>query len=168
MNDEPIKDGAKGPSNEQRDGAGAQDESAAAEQENADTSSLDRDRIRDLALFLPRLLKLIGRLLADPEVPGLDKMVLGAAVLYVVGPIDLIPDSIPVIGQLDDLYLLSLCLLRLLNRSGEEKLRQYWEGPEDIVQLLAQVTRLSTRVLPEKVRGIIHSWVDAKSSSGSA
>jgi uncharacterized membrane protein YkvA (DUF1232 family) len=122
------------------------------------------NRWRDLSLFLPRFLKLIGRLVADPEVAALDKVVLGAAVLYVVGPFDLVPDSIPVLGQLDDLYLLAICLLRLLNQSGPEKLRQYWDGPEDIVALLQEVTDMSTRFLPQRVRGIIHNWVRARTS----
>jgi uncharacterized membrane protein YkvA (DUF1232 family) len=132
---------------------------------NGSSPQAESDRKwRDLSLFLPRLLKLIGRLVTDPEVPALDKVVLGAAVLYVVGPFDLVPDSIPVLGQLDDLYLLAICLLRLLNQSGPDKLRQYWDGPEDIVALLQEVTDLSTRFLPQRVRGIIHNWVRARTT----
>lgn len=119
---------------------------------------------RDLSLFLPRLLKLVGRLVADAEVPVLDKVLLGAAVVYVVGPFDIVPDSIPVLGQLDDLYLLAICLLRLLNQSGPEKLRQYWDGPQDIVALLQEVTDLSTRFLPARARGIIQNWVKARTA----
>ena len=122
----------------------------------------DRGRLHDLGMFIPRLLKLIGRLLMDAAVPTMEKVLLGAAVFYVVGPIDLIPDSIPILGQLDDLYLLAICLLRLLNRSGPEKLQQYWDGPEDIIKLLQEVTDLSTRFLPDRVRGTIQRWVQAR------
>ena len=122
-----------------------------------------RGRLHALGMFIPRLLKLIGRLVVDAEVPTMEKVLLGAAVFYVVGPIDLIPDSIPIVGQLDDLYLLAICLLRLLNRSGPEKLLQYWEGPEDILSLLQEVTDLSTRFLPVRVRGTIQNWVQARS-----
>ena len=69
-------------------------------------------------------------------------------------------------GEVDiteDLYLLAICLLRLLNRSGPEKLQQYWEGPEDILKLLQEVTDLSTRFLPDRVRGTIQKWVQARS-----
>jgi len=123
----------------------------------------DGDRLRDMGLFLPRLLKLVGRLMVDASIPAMDKVLLGAAVFYVIGPIDLIPDSIPILGQLDDLYLLAICLLRLLNRSGPEKIRQYWDGPQDIVSLLQEVSDLSTRFLPEQVRGTIQNWVQARS-----
>jgi len=136
----------------------------AAEEEAAGSSRSETDRLRDLGLFLPRVLKLVGRLVVDPAVPTMDKVLLGAAVFYVVGPIDLIPDSIPIIGQLDDLYLLAICLLRLLNQGGPEKIRQYWDGPEDIVNLLQEVTDLSTRFLPEQVRGTINKWVQARTS----
>lgn len=122
----------------------------------------ERGRLHDLGMFIPRLLKLVGRLLLDDEIPTMEKVLLGAAVFYVVGPIDLIPDSIPILGQLDDLYLLAICLLRLLNRSGPEKLQKYWEGPEDILSLLQEVTDLSTRFLPRQVRGTIQKWVQAR------
>lgn len=121
------------------------------------------DRWRDLALFVPRLLRLVGKLLVDPEIPLVDKLLLGAAAAYAASPIDIVPDSIPVLGQLDDLYLIALCLLRLLHSCGEEKLRQHWDGPEDIVDLLHTVTDLATRYLPRKIREPIRKWVETKS-----
>ena len=122
-----------------------------------------QERWRDLALFVPRLLRLVGRLLVDPEIPLVDKLLLGAAAAYAASPLDIVPDSIPVLGQLDDLYLIALCLLRLMHRSGEAKLRQHWDGPEDIVDLLRSVTDLATRYLPGKIRGHIRNWVETKS-----
>jgi len=125
--------------------------------------TLDSERLRNLALFVPRLVKLVWRLIRDSEVPLQEKILLGAAAFYAIGPIDLVPDTIPVLGQLDDLYLIALCLLRLLHRSGEEKIRQHWEGPEDIVHLLHSVTDLATRYLPSIIRGRIRGWVEAQS-----
>src|SRR5437016_4845807 len=92
---------------------------------------IDRDKAKNALLFLPRLVALVGRLLADAEVPAGDKILLAAALAYTASPFDLIPDFIPVLGQLDDLYLLALCLLRLMNRSGPAKVREHWDGPED-------------------------------------
>ena len=122
---------------------------------------LEGEGLRNLALFVPRFVKLIGRLVVDPEVPAFEKILLGAVILYIVSPLDIIPDSLPVLGQLDDLYLITLCLLRLLNRSGAPKLRQHWQGPEDIVQLLQTVSDYATRYLPEPVRTRIRAWVEA-------
>ena len=122
----------------------------------------EKEQIKNLLLFLPRLAAMIVKLLADPEVSALDKALLGAVVLYIVSPLDILPDFVPVIGQLDDIYLVALCLLRLLNRSGEAKLRQHWDGPENIVQVLTTVTDFATRYLPSQVRRAVRAWVDAK------
>jgi uncharacterized membrane protein YkvA (DUF1232 family) len=115
-----------------------------------------------ILLFLPRLVALLAKLVVDPEVSGSDKLLLGAAVLYVASPIDLLPDFVPVIGQLDDIYLVALCLLRLMNRSGEAKLRSHWDGPEDIVKVLNTITDYATRYLPSAVRGAVRGWVEAR------
>jgi uncharacterized membrane protein YkvA (DUF1232 family) len=118
--------------------------------------------LRDLLLFLPRLGVLLGKLIADPEVATADKLLLAGVVAYIMSPIDIVPDFIPVVGQIDDVYLVALCLLRLLNRSGEAKVRKYWEGPEDIVSLLNTITDLATRYLPQPARTALRGWIDAR------
>jgi uncharacterized membrane protein YkvA (DUF1232 family) len=124
----------------------------------------DSEQLRNVLLFLPRFVALLGRMLLDPEVSGMDKLLVGAAVAYVVSPIDILPDIIPVVGQLDDIYLVALCLLRLLNRSGEAKIRSHWDGPEDIAVLLQNVSQVATRYLPDPVRTAVRRWVEAQPS----
>jgi uncharacterized membrane protein YkvA (DUF1232 family) len=127
------------------------------------TTELPRDlkqKALDLLLFLPRMAKLLGRIAADPEVSGNDKALVLAALAYLASPIDLIPDFIPVIGELDDIYLIALVLLRLVNRVGPEKLQAYWDGPEDIVALVQRVSEVATAILPEKIRGMVMAKVD--------
>ena len=129
-------------------------------------SGADTEKLRNILMFLPRFAALLGRLVVDPEVSGMDKALLAAAILYIASPIDIVPDFIPVIGQLDDIYLVALCLLRLLNRSGPAKLRQHWDGPDDIVTLLGTVTDYATRYLPEPVRNKLRDWIEAKVAEG--
>jgi uncharacterized membrane protein YkvA (DUF1232 family) len=124
----------------------------------------DDAALRNLLLFLPRLVKMVAQLVVDAEVATADKLLLGAAVMYLASPIDLLPDMVPMLGQVDDIYLVALCLLRLMNRSGEAKLRQYWDGPEDIVGLLGKVTDFATRYLPAPLRTQIRRWVDMRSN----
>lgn len=122
----------------------------------------------DLLLFLPRLAKLLGRIAADPAVSGTDKALVLGALGYLASPIDLIPDFIPVLGQLDDIYLISLVLLRLLNRVGPEKLQAYWDGPEDIAALVGRVSDVATAILPEKIRRLVMAKVDQAEKPGPA
>ncbi len=115
--------------------------------------------LRDLLLFLPRLVVLLGRLVADPEVSKVDKVLLVAAIGYAASPIDLIPDFVPVIGELDDIYLVALVLLRLVNRAGAEKIRSHWDGPEDIVHVIESINDLAVRFLPARIRSAIQAAV---------
>jgi uncharacterized membrane protein YkvA (DUF1232 family) len=140
---------------------GQRGESARLEPEEPDAPASDKERWRQLATFVPRLVQLVWRLLADPEVPLLDKILLGAAAAYAASPFDIVPDFVPLLGQIDDIYLIAICLLRLMHRSGEAKLRQHWEGPEDIVQLLHTVTDVATRILPGGLRERLRHWVEA-------
>jgi len=130
--------------------------------ESAGLGSRIPEGLRDVLLFLPRFAALLGRLIADPQVATTDKLLLGAVVAYILSPLDIIPDMVPVLGQLDDAYLVALCLLRLLNRSGQAKVREYWEGPEDIVQILHTVSDVATRYLPSAARDKIRGWIEVR------
>jgi uncharacterized membrane protein YkvA (DUF1232 family) len=70
------------------------------------------------------------RLLADPETPRRRKLLLVALIAYLASPIDLIPDFIPVLGQLDDALLVALALRHLVHAGGEDGIRRAWPGPE--------------------------------------
>lgn len=122
-----------------------------------------RSSARDVLLFLPRLVALLGKLLVDPEVPALEKALLAGAVAYVVSPLDLIPDFIPVLGQIDDLYLVALVLLRFMNRAGEERLRRHWDGPEDVIAILTRVTGVAVAILPPRVRKLVEMRAESPS-----
>lgn len=119
----------------------------------------ERWSAKDALLFLPRLVTLLGRLIADPGVPAAEKAILVAAAAYVASPIDLVPDFIPVLGEIDDIYLVALVLLRFMNRAGEDVVRRHWSGPEDIVAVLRGVTRVAVALLPPHVRRLVERRV---------
>jgi uncharacterized membrane protein YkvA (DUF1232 family) len=108
-------------------------------------------RLRALVAGIPGFLKLLLRLIRDPRVSGADKAILSAAVAYTLAPIDLIPDFIPLIGQLDDLFFLALAIDRLITRAGPELVREHWDGPEEVLVSLCGSLEDLARLLPAPV-----------------
>jgi uncharacterized membrane protein YkvA (DUF1232 family) len=106
---------------------------------------------------IPAYLRLLGGLLFDARVATLDKVLVVGAIAFVVSPIDIIPHMIPVLGELDDLFILTLALQHLVAHADEEVLRDHWSGdPEELTQL--SVGRMMAAVsffLPLSVRGAI-------------
>jgi uncharacterized membrane protein YkvA (DUF1232 family) len=107
--------------------------------------------LKEAVLLLPRLVRLLSRLLRDPRVSSADKILLGAVAVYVASPIDLIPDFIPFLGQVDDLFAVSLVLMRLIGDAGEDVVREHWTGSEDLVPWIHKVASLSRVILPDQV-----------------
>jgi uncharacterized membrane protein YkvA (DUF1232 family) len=116
-------------------------------------------RMRNLLMFLPNLVKLCGRLLTDKRVPATDKALFAGAILYVIMPLDFIPDVIPFVGQIDDLYLVSLCLLRLINHADASIVRQHWSGGGDIVSLADSIAKIAPALLPRRVTRVLDAEV---------
>ena len=98
-----------------------------------------RESARALAGFIPDCVVLVGRLLRDPRVSRRHRFLLVALGAYLASPIDLVPDFIPVAGQLDDAILLAL-VLRAALRDRTELVTEHWPGPPSS---LAVVLRLS-------------------------
>jgi uncharacterized membrane protein YkvA (DUF1232 family) len=99
-----------------------------------------RDEGRALATFIPDCIVLVTRLARDPRVPRRRKLLLIALVGYLALPFDLVPDFIPVAGQLDDAIIVALVLRHLIRAGGEPMMRELWPGPE---QSLALILRLA-------------------------
>jgi uncharacterized membrane protein YkvA (DUF1232 family) len=77
---------------------------------------------------LPAYLKLLAGLMSDSAVSRVDRLLVLGAIAYILSPIDLIPDMIPFLGQVDDVYLLVLAIQRLVKRAGRSAILRYWRG----------------------------------------
>lgn len=99
-----------------------------------------RTYARALAGFVPDCVVLFRRLLGDPAVPRRRKALLGLLVAYLAMPIDLIPDFIPVAGQLDDAILVGLVLRGLVRGGGADLVRRHWPGPESSLRLVLRLS----------------------------
>jgi len=91
---------------------------------------------RELALLLPNLILLFKDLLKDPRVPRGTKVVLAIGIVWLVSPIDLLPEFLPVLGPLDDAVVAALVLRHLVHRAGPEVVREHWRGAPDTLELI--------------------------------
>lgn len=119
-----------------------------------------KGRMSNFLMFLPNLVRLLGRLLKDARVPSAEKVLFVAAIVYVISPLDLIPDIFPFIGQVDDIYVVALTLLRLVNRTDADVVRLHWSGGGDIVSLADSIASVAPILLPKRVSRILSSKVE--------
>lgn len=120
----------------------------AAESERPESGA--RDTLKEIALFLPNFVILLKRLLSDPRVPRRSKLILGGTVLYLVSPIDVVPDFVPGLGQLDDIVVALLALHSILNRVDDEVVLEHWPGNENVIRLVRAGVSAVAQLLPGK------------------
>lgn len=119
-----------------------------------------KGRMGNFLAFLPNMVKLLGRLLKDARVPAAEKALFLAAIVYVISPLDFIPDVFPFIGQVDDIYVVALTLLRLVGRTDAAVVRQHWSGGGDIVSLSDSIAKIAPMLLPKRVSRMLSSKVE--------
>lgn len=90
--------------------------------------------LKELAGFLPNCVTMIRRLRKHPEVPRRAKVALAFAGLWVLSPIDLIPEFLPVIGPLDDVVVFALALRYAARRVPREVILDAWPGDPAVIQ----------------------------------
>ena len=86
--------------------------------------------------LLPDLVRLVRRLAADRDLPRGVRVRLWLLLAYLLMPIDLVPDFIPVAGQLDDVIVAALAIRVALRSGGEALLEEHWPGPEASLRLV--------------------------------
>jgi uncharacterized membrane protein YkvA (DUF1232 family) len=99
-----------------------------------------RTDARAFASFVPDCAVLSKRLLADRRVSMWRKAIVAVSFAYLASPIDLVPDFLPVVGQLDDAIVVALVLRTVIRGGGPELLEELWPGPErslNVVRRLA-------------------------------
>ena len=118
-----------------------------------------KSRMKNLLMFLPNMVVLCARLMVDSRVPRVERALFAAAIIYAIIPFDFIPDMIPFVGQIDDLFLISLTLLRLIDRTDDIIVREHWRGGGDIVQLAESAATLAPLLMPRRISRVLLSKV---------
>jgi uncharacterized membrane protein YkvA (DUF1232 family) len=115
--------------------------------------------LREAALALPNLVKLIARLLRDDRVPTSAKLFAGGMALYVVSPVDLVPEAIfGPLGLVDDLLLAAYALDRLIKVAGPQVVAEHWDGSAEVVDLIETILDLGSHLVPRPVRTFLQRF----------
>ena len=103
---------------------------------------------------IPQYLRMLIGLMRDSRVSRLDRLLVVAAAAYIISPLDFIPDFIPFLGEVDDIFLLMLALQRLVDNSGVRVLRDHWRGhPDDLSEMnLSAMVSAAAFFLPGGIR----------------
>jgi uncharacterized membrane protein YkvA (DUF1232 family) len=118
-----------------------------------------KSRMKNLLMFLPNMLMLSMRLMVDSRVPKTERALFAGAIIYAVIPFDFLPDMIPFIGQVDDLFLVALTLLRLVDHTDDTVVREHWRGGGDIVALSESVATVAPLLMPRRISRVLLSKV---------
>ena len=97
-----------------------------------------REDARAIGGFVPDCVVLFARLLRDERLPRRHKVIVGALIPYLAMPFDLVPDFIPVAGQLDDVVIVAF-VLRRVARKSPQLIREHWPGPSSSLVLVLRL-----------------------------
>jgi uncharacterized membrane protein YkvA (DUF1232 family) len=111
--------------------------------------------LKEATLALPRVVLLIPRLAADERVPVRTKLALTGLAVYLASPWDIIPDFIPVLGQLDDLTALLLFVDGVLNQVDDAVLCEHWRGDVRTLRTLQFLARQVSRWVPARIKRVL-------------
>jgi uncharacterized membrane protein YkvA (DUF1232 family) len=107
---------------------------------------------REALRLLPDLVRLVRRLAADRTLPGAVRVRLGLLLGYLLCPVDLVPDVIPVLGYADDVVVVAWALRSVVRRAGGEALARHWPGEPAGLAVVRRLAGLRAEAPPRKAR----------------
>lgn len=99
----------------------------------------DVDALRTGLRLLPDLVRLLRRLVADPTLPRGVRVRLVLLLAYLLSPVDLVPDVVPVLGYADDVLVAAVALRSLVRRAGPDALDRHWPGSPEGLRLVRRL-----------------------------
>jgi uncharacterized membrane protein YkvA (DUF1232 family) len=115
----------------------------------------------EYVLLIPDFFILLWRLLWDKDVAKDKKAFIAGVIIYLLLPIDFIPDFIPGIGFLDDLVLIALALDMIFVQTEKDVLKRNWSGEGEILDKIQSIIEVGHNVLSEKVFSKITLWIQS-------
>lgn len=117
-------------------------------------------KVGEYLFLLPDFFILVCRLAVDKRVPAKQKLMAAGIVAYVIMPLDIIPDFIPVIGHVDDLVLVVMGLNMVLNEIDPKILSDNWSGEGNVLELMQKITATAEGFLDKNILQRIKKWLN--------
>lgn len=116
-------------------------------------------KLGEYLFMLPDFFILVCRLAVDRRVTTKHKLFISGIIAYLIMPLDIIPDFIPVIGYIDDLVLVVLGLNLILNEIDEKVLIDNWSGEGDVLRQMQKITAAAEKFLDKNLINRIRHWL---------
>jgi uncharacterized membrane protein YkvA (DUF1232 family) len=108
-------------------------------------------RLAEYVLLAPDLLHVLLKLSVDADVPARTKGKLGAALVYFLSPVDLIPEAVVgPYGFIDDVVVAAWVLNDLINDTAEDVVRRHWAGEDDVLAVVRRVLAMADEMLQSR------------------
>jgi len=107
--------------------------------------------LKEAITLIPRLLRLLVRTMGDRRISLSQKIMLLGTILYVLSPLDLMPDFIPFTGQVDDILLLAMVILTIMQQAGQSVFRDGWKEQQNLSDLAHRISKLASSFLPSSI-----------------
>lgn len=95
--------------------------------------------VAEYTMLIPDFMVLLYRLMKDKRIPVKTRVLMGTVLAYLASPIDIIPDSIPLIGKLDDLGIGFILLDKVIDEIPQEIILENWNGKEEVILKIKQM-----------------------------
>ena len=106
---------------------------------HANRDAADPTRLRGVMRLLPDIIRLLRRLTGDPSVPRGVRIRLFLLIGYLISPVDLIPDFVPVLGYADDAIIVAVALRSVIRHAGYEVITRHWPGTPEGLRVVARL-----------------------------
>lgn len=116
-------------------------------------------KLTEYLFLLPDFFILLSRLAVDKRVPQKHKLKIAGVIAYLIMPIDIIPDFIPVIGYMDDLVMVVLGLNLILNDVDAQVLQDNWSGEGEVLMQLQKISAAAEMFVDKNILSRIRDWL---------
>ena len=120
-----------------------------------DPNQQRRATAREAILLLPNVVKLLARLVRDRRVPVKAKAFAAAVLVYVLSPIDVVPDFVIGLGKLDDIILAAVAIQYLVEATGADIVAEHWDGSEGSLELILAAAEMGAEIIPKPLRRLL-------------